>query len=157
MEAYVVDQLGFPLIIGYPFGYAHKRMPIYPEERIDGVPQVRWTVNGMHLFSPILMGVHSDVQLHHLALDCKEHGPMLGVVLRTPGDKPDQDADGDVLDPTPPRESGNSVREKYFKMKDRAPIYLYLMYVFAEGSPFGMPRMRPRANLRAQVPSYAPS
>ena len=121
MEAYVVDQLGFPLIIGYPFGYALKKMPVYPDERTDGVPQVRWTVNGMHLFSPILMGVHSDAQLHHMALDCKEHGPMLGVVLRTPGDKPEQDVDGDVLDPTLPKKSGNSVREAYFKMLNRAP------------------------------------
>jgi hypothetical protein len=115
LTAYVVENLGFPLIIGFPFGLQYKKTLLYPENDDDGL-RVRWTVGNLQLHSALSTGLHSDAQLHHMAVKCidQEGVPMVNVVLRKdqPGDHP------------PPQPAAVTTVDKFEAMRAAAPLRL---------------------------------
>jgi len=85
LQAYVVGDLGFPLILGHPFGVQYEKMPIYT--KVAGAPielsRLRWTVNDTHVYSTLVEDIHSTAQLHHMVAWAEEEGlPVVTAVLR---------------------------------------------------------------------------
>ena len=112
LKAYVVGDLGFPLILGHPFGVQYEKTPLYT--KVAGAPnelsRLRWTVNDTHVYSPLIEGIHSNAQLHHMVAWAEEEGlPMVTAVLR---------------DSSPSKPGLSSTLEKFNQMRDRSPARL---------------------------------
>jgi hypothetical protein len=115
-DAYVVETLGFPLILGYPFGRALKKSYRYE----DSSTTVAWTTKaGTLLLSKVVDAVHTDAQLHHMAVqvangDNGAHStPILQVHL----------AEGD--DHPRGKDTPKGAKPPYEVMIDQAPARLH--------------------------------
>jgi hypothetical protein len=70
-RAYVVETLGFPLILGYPFGRRLKKSYEYD----DKGTQIAWVTPAEEiLYSRVVESIHTNAQLHHLTAQVTTDG-----------------------------------------------------------------------------------
>ena len=115
LEAHVVETLGFPLILGFPFICQYCQTVNYRPIDDTDERHIDWVVNGTLLRSPLISGIHSDTQLHHMGISCQETGvPMVGVCIKVPEEQ--------QIDKKTTKASGPASTEEQFKqMLQEAP------------------------------------